>query len=70
MLHCPHCDTRHQTLETLLTCCPAELRRIVNTMIVIEKTLSGYSLTDLLVGVPMPPRLQRALNPDTPQEAA
>jgi hypothetical protein len=38
-------------------------------MIALHNTLANYSLTDLLVGVPMPPRLQRALTA-TPQEAA
>lgn len=69
MLHCPHCHRQHQTLRTLLTCCPVELQHIVNTMIVLHKTIPNYSLTDLLVGVPLPPRLQRALTA-TPQEAA
>jgi len=71
MLHCPHCHRQHQTLRTLLTCCPAELRRITDLMDRdLRRTLANYTIADLLTGTPLPPRLQRALTTDTPQEAA
>lgn len=67
MLHCPHCHTPHQTLRTLLTCCPRELRRLIEAL--YDDRSSG-AWRGLLCGNPLPPRLQRALTPDTPQEAA
>lgn len=66
MLHCPHCHRQHQTLRTLLTCCPVELRRLMDAL---SESSGGVDLRDYLAGLPLPPRYQRAML-DTPQEAA
>lgn len=69
MLHCPCCHRQHQTLRTLLTCCPRELRRITDLLDTDRKLVSGYTLTEMLCGMPLPPRIRQALI-TTPQEVA
>lgn len=66
MLVCPACQTRHQTLRDLLTCCPTELRRLMD---VLSEHSNGSDYRDYLAGQPLPPRFQRVML-DTTQEAA
>lgn len=67
MLHCPHCQRPHPILRDLLTCCPRELRRLMDTL---SASNNGSDYRDYLAGLPVPPRFRRVMTPDTPQEAA
>lgn len=66
MLHCPHCQRPHPTLRALLTCCPVELRRLMDAL---SENNNGSDYRDYLAGQPVPPRYRRVMT-DTPQEAA
>lgn len=66
MLVCPACQTRHQTLRDLLTCCPRELRRLMDAL---AAQGNGSDYRDYFAGLPVPPRFRRVML-DTPQEAA
>lgn len=74
MLHCPCCHRQHPTLRDLLTCCPVELRRLMDRLSADgRRGYDGVAWPDVmryLSGQPLPPRYRDALTTDTPQEDA
>lgn len=59
MLRCPNCHEEHQTLRTLLTCCPQSLRRLTTKL--ATSSVAWTDCVQQLSGRPLPPLLTRAM---------